>query len=129
MNSNKMNSARMWMIVFSLLGLLPVEVFQVNIIRILNSHTFVCLEWFSLSHCENYMLFLCGDLYVVIYYLHSHWMWNRDCSLGLCYIFQLVVEVFMVLRNETNLFYMLLLIYKVVFLGIWGGCVSESMYY
>jgi len=60
------------MIVFSLLGLLPVEVFQVNIIRILNSHTFVCLEWFSLSHCENYMLFLCGDLYVVIYYLHSH---------------------------------------------------------
>jgi len=45
-------------------------------------------------------------------------MWNRDCSLGLCYIFQLVVEVFMVLRNETNLFYMLLLIYKVVFLGI-----------
>ena len=74
------------MIVISLLGLLPVEVFQVNIIHILNSYTLVCLEWF-LSHCENCMLFLCGDLYVVIYQLHSNWMWSRDCSLGLCYIF------------------------------------------
>lgn len=64
------------------------------------------------------MLFLCWDLYVVIYHLHSNRMWNRDCSLGLCYIFQLVVEVFMVLRRETSLFHTLLLIYKVVFLGI-----------
>jgi hypothetical protein len=60
------------MIVFSLIGLLPVEVFQVNIIGILNSYTFVSLEWLSLSRCENCMLFLCGDLYVVIYNLHSN---------------------------------------------------------
>lgn len=87
LNSNKMNSARMWKIVFSLIGLLPVEVFRVNIIHILILYTLNCLECFFLSHCENCILFLCGNLYVVIYHLHSNRMWNGDCSLGVCYIF------------------------------------------
>jgi len=64
------------MIVFSLLGLLPVEVFQVNIIRILNSCT---LRLFG-------MVF-----FVTLWELHVVPVWGFVCG-HISFTFQLNVE-------------------------------------